>query len=210
VTAKWSENSIAAALARQTFNRNAIVLVPNCIWTGYECDLLVVTKDLRVIDVEVKISRADLKKDAGKSKWWHEKFIGYGPEEVLRDSEGRYMGVRQQSMYDRTPRVWPPKVWKHYYAAPADIWDDSLLECLPSPASGVILLEARTPLHSPPVLAAVARRATPNRDADKLTPAQAIDVARLANLRYWAAAEAAERSDAALAEMLKKNEVATV
>lgn len=58
---KWSEQSIARAIALQTLARKCVVLIDNCSWTGYECDVLAVTTDLRVIDVEVKISRADLK-----------------------------------------------------------------------------------------------------------------------------------------------------
>lgn len=54
----WNANLIAGALARQFFQRKHLVVVPQCNWTGHECDLLVVTTDLRVIDVEIKVSRA--------------------------------------------------------------------------------------------------------------------------------------------------------
>ncbi|EQD46835.1 hypothetical protein B2A_08707, partial [mine drainage metagenome] len=67
----WSEQRIAAALARQIFIDDSVVVVPNCNWTGHECDLLIVTRRLRVIDVEIKISRADLRVDACKDKWYH-------------------------------------------------------------------------------------------------------------------------------------------
>jgi hypothetical protein len=63
---KWSEYNIARAIALQTLARKCVVLVDNCNWTGHECDVLGVTTDLRIIDVEVKISRADLKADAKK------------------------------------------------------------------------------------------------------------------------------------------------
>ena len=174
----WSENSIAAALARQTFQRKAIVLVPNCTWTGYECDLLVVTNSLRIIDVEVKISRADLKKDAGKGKWW---------EHYINPADAVQRGlVEQEALWDKwkdkAQRSWPYKVWKHYYAMPAEIWNDSLLDSLPSPNSGVIALSVTR--HGA-ISADVVRRAKPDRDAHVLTPDAAIDIARLANLRYW-------------------------
>ena len=68
---KWDERKIGRAICRQVLLSKCIVLVENTSWTGHECDLLGVTMDLRVIDVEVKISRADLKADAGKDKWWH-------------------------------------------------------------------------------------------------------------------------------------------
>jgi hypothetical protein len=175
----WSERSIARAIALQTLARKCVVLVDNCGWTGYECDVLAVTTDLRIIDIEVKISRADLKADAKKGKWWH----------------------RQGSMYDfhtrsyppaaSTPREWPPKVWKHYYALPADIWDDKLLDCLPSKRSGVLLL--REGKGAVPVVVSCLRRSTPNKDAARITAVQAIDIARLANLRMWESYERAER-----------------
>ena len=66
-TLRWSENLIAATLARVVFQHKHLVIVPNCSWPGSECDLLVVTPNLRVIDVEIKISRADLKADARRT-----------------------------------------------------------------------------------------------------------------------------------------------
>ena len=163
----WSEHMIARAIALQTLARKCVVLVDNCNWTGYECDVLGVTTDLRIIDVEVKISRADLKADAKKDKWWHRR--GWsdieGPERL---------------------RPWPEKVWKHYYAMPADIWKPDLLDCLPNENSGILLLrEQRSSVT--PLAVHCERRAKPNKDAARLTPAQAIDIARLANLRMWEA-----------------------
>jgi hypothetical protein len=170
---KWTETNIARALALQTFARKHLVLVPNCTWTGYECDLLIVTPDLRIIDVEVKISRADLKADAKKDKWW------------IRNGWGSYVDgkhVRPPS----TPREWPLKVWKHYYAMPKDIWKPELADSLPSSKSGIILLTQPDQVLSPGhVWAQVERRATPDRDAKKISPKAAIDIARLASLRMW-------------------------
>jgi hypothetical protein len=162
---KWNEHLIARAISLQTLARKCVVLVDNCNWTGYECDVLGVTTDLRIIDVEVKISQADLKADAKKDKWWHRR--GWsdiaGPERL---------------------RPWPHKVWKHYYAMPADIWQDSLFEFLPSPASGILLLREQRN-SATPLVVHCERRATPNKDADRLTPEQVMDIARLANLRMW-------------------------
>lgn len=163
---KWNEHMIARAIALQTLARKCVVLVDNCNWTGYECDVLGVTTDLRIIDVEVKISRGDLKADAAKDKWWHRlSWRAEGPPRL---------------------REHPPKVWKHYYALPKDIWKPELLACLPSPASGVLLLREGKSSAMPFVVECV-RRSTPAKDAYRLTPAQAVDVARLANLRMWEA-----------------------
>lgn len=170
---KWNERAIARAISLQTLARKCVVLVDNCNWTGHECDVLGVTTDLRIIDVEVKISRADLKADANKDKWWMRRgwYDIQGPECV---------------------NLHPPKVWKHYYALPADIWKPELLECLPSPASGVLLLRQGGGWPRPPVIVSCERRATPNKTATRLTPEQVMDVARLANLRMW---EAYNRQD---------------
>lgn len=176
----WNEMRIARAISRQTLGRKCIVLVDRCNWTGYECDVLGVTTDLRIIDVEVKISRADLKADAKKDKWWQ----------------------RNGSLYDWRTRSYPegasvarhhpPKVWKHYYALPADIWSESLFEFLPSSASGVLTVKEQ---RGTDVLSIhCVRRAVPNKDASRLTPAQAIDIARLANLRMWNAYEQLEQA----------------
>ncbi len=167
----WSEHRIAAALARQVFNNKHLVVVPRCGWTGYECDLLVVTRCLRVIDVEVKISRSDLRADAKKDKWYHAwDWRLDGPWEGWHDNE------------KRRPREWPRKVWKHYYAVPADIWDDALYDSLPSERSGVILMTAEDSNH---VSAKIIRRATPFRDAERISPGDAVDIARIASLRMW-------------------------
>jgi hypothetical protein len=165
---KWSEKLIAGTLARQVFNNRHLVIVPNCSWPGSECDLLVVTPNLRVIDVEIKISRSDLRADAGKDKWYHS------------------WDWRRDGRYDKTkrrPRQWPHRVWKNYYALPRDIWDAALLDSLPSPTCGVLLMyedkrNGDFRIH-------VERMAKPNRQAEKITPEDAVDIARLASLRMW-------------------------
>lgn len=163
----WSEGKIARAVALQTLAKKCVVLVDRCNWTGHECDVLAVTTDLRIIDVEVKISRADFKADARKDKWWH-----------------RPGWIWNQPQPAPVHRDWPPRVWKHYVAMPRELWDDSLFEFMPSPKSGLLLVsEQRSSMT--PVAVHCFRRATPNKDASRLTPAQAVDVARLANLRMW-------------------------
>lgn len=169
----WNEHTIARAVALQTLARKCVVLVDNCNWTGNECDVLAVTNDLRIIDVEVKISRADLKADAKKDKWWHRSY-------------GAWDHVRRTQEMISTAQVHPRKVWKHYYAMPADIWKPELLDCLPSPASGVLLLRPQRST-SVPFAIHVERRASPRKDAERLKPAEVMDIARLANLRMWEA-----------------------
>ena len=196
---KWTERSIARAIALQTLARKCTVLVDNCNWTGRECDVLGVTTDLRIIDVEVKISRSDLKADAKKDKWWHRTYIGRGPWEERRSEDGRLLSRWQDAVYDSKPLAHPPKVWKHYYALPADIWKPELLDCLPSTASGVLLLRHGADYtdrhHRPHVTVQCIRRATPAKDAYRLKPEEVMDIARLANLRMWEAYRARELTE---------------
>lgn len=177
---KWDEAIIIGAISRQVLRRKCLLLVDNCNWTGYECDILGVTQDCRIIDVEAKISRADFRADAKKDKWWHR----------LTHSEAHARGV---SMWDDSARdqlQHPPKVWKHYYAMPAEIWKPEMLPMAASPASGVILLRERGGV----INASVERRAAPNPQADRLTPECVIDIARLANLRMWEAYDIAKKN----------------
>lgn len=167
---KWTEHNIARAIALQTLARRCVVLVDNCNWTGHECDVLGVTTDLRIIDVEVKISRADLKADAKKDKWWK------------RLAWADMHGAPQLHPH-------PQKVWKHYYAMPKEIWRPDLLDFLPSPNSGVLLLDdAGYPREvNQRMRVDCVRRAIPAKDATRLTPQSVMDIARLANLRMWEA-----------------------
>lgn len=159
----WSEGVISRAVATGILAKKCLVLVDRCNWTGSECDVLAVTQNLRVIDVEIKISRADFKRDAAKDKWWQ-----------------RHSWRRGQAEPEPTHRPWPRRVWKHYIVMPKDIWADDLLEFAPSPASGILLM------HAPRSFAYdVKRAAKPNRDADTLKPEHVIEIARLANLRMW-------------------------
>ncbi len=184
---KWSEYSIARAIALQTLARKCVVLVDNCGWTGYECDVLGVTTDLRVIDVEVKISRADLKADAKKEKWWHRKFLGISERKEDFFPDGRLKAVWHQNVYESSPLTHPRKIWKHYYALPKEIWRDELFDCLPSKSSGVLLLDVDGyPRFSDQVMRVnCVRRAKPDKLATRLKPEEVMDIARLANLRMW-------------------------
>jgi hypothetical protein len=161
----WNEFAIARSISLYTLSRKCLMLVDRCNWTGHECDVLGVTNDLRIIDVEIKISRGDLKADARKDKWWRTWFA-YDEHRVEPCPR---------------PRLWPQKVWKHYYALPAEIWDDKLLDAMPSPMSGVLLLFGDP---QKPVVRSI-RRATPDRGADRIQPHQVMQIARLANLRMW-------------------------
>ena len=173
----WTEGNITHAIATQVLQNRCLLLLNNCMWTGHECDVLGVTMDLRIIDIEVKISRADFKADAAKEKWWHRpwnfRFV---------DATGGYAQAGPPAPDQR--RLWPKRVWKHYMACPKEILKPELLLHLPSKMSGVILLDER---RGGFVRAEVLKRATPNRQADRLEPADVMDIARLQNMRMWQA-----------------------
>lgn len=188
----WNETMIARALSTQTFQRKCILLVPNCNWTGHEADVLGVTRDGRLIDVEIKISRADFKADAAKDKWWHRHY-----------GEWNYSSGRQE--FTSTRLDWPPKVWKHYYAIPREIWKPELAEAV-SPKSGILLVSR--PKGHGVVSVWSERRCTPNKDAGKISPAQALDIARLANIRMWAAFDDLARARREFADRRQLAEVA--
>lgn len=163
---KWSEGKIGRILARQLFKSELCVL-PNITWTGDEIDMLVVTRDLRLIDVEIKISRPDLKADKNKQKWWTRPWVTYDPK------------TRQWLDASPTPqpKEYPSGVWKHYYAMPESIWRDDLVDHI-QPISGILLITDRGRVICK-------RRAKPNRKADVIEPEQVISLARLASLRMW-------------------------
>lgn len=164
---RWTEALIGKTLAHGLMNSRSVLVVPCCGWAGHEADLLVIEPKLRIIDIEIKISRSDLKADLKKDKWWTtrpwSRATGYG---------------------ERSRREWPDKVWKHYYVMPQEIWDDKLLSFIPA-TSGVLLLQRRRDGNGP--LLYPQRRAKPNKDAKPISAADCIDIARLANLRMWSA-----------------------
>jgi hypothetical protein len=145
--------------------------VPNCNWTGNECDLLVVEPRLRLIDVEIKTTRSDLLADPGKDKWWHP--LGF------------WHGERPP----RKPREWPQQIWKHYYCLPLAVWQDDLIGALP-PKSGIVLIHEGQ--HGQPYLK-VLRRCRANPNAKPIDHGQAINIARLAGLRMWDALREIDR-----------------
>lgn len=165
------------ALSTAGFLSGSVLVVPNCTWAGNETDMLIIEPNLRLIDVEIKVSRADLKADAKKDKWWHS-----------RPWSKRHL--------PREPRAWPAKVWKHYYAFPRELWTDDLAQHLPA-ASGILLVYALKAEHIRDrgglgkygvgqLHCTVQRRAKPNKDAKPINANDAVDLARLCSLRMWA------------------------
>jgi hypothetical protein len=167
------ESEIILALSQQFFKNRILMAVDHCYWTGHECDVLGVTKCLKLIDIEIKVSRSDFRADRRKDKWWHDTY---------------YKGDKRVSQRD-----WPPKVWKHYFVMPREIFSKDLVKDLPSRNCGIILA------HKPPSFSSVVltayRGARANPDPKRLTAENMADIGRLISLRLWEArAELARRS----------------
>lgn len=159
------------AVHMQVLDRRCVVVLPNCYFTGFEADLLGVTADGRCIDIEVKISRQDLRADYRKDKWW---------QRPWGESRRNFVGPPSP------PRPWPRGVWKHYYAMPAAIWTPELVESIP-PNSGILLLDDSKRIR-------VERRARPNRAAKPVSTDQAMKLAHLCSLRMWDALNSLDRT----------------
>lgn len=186
---QWNERTIGKAIFDQAFTRKHVVLLPNSYFTGYETDLLIVRSDLRLVDIEIKRSRSDFRADQHKDKWWK-----YGPY-----TQGHWSNPSGADNYwvqpkpVKTSREWPVKIWKHYYALPAEIWTPEL-EAEVSPKSGIMLLRERYSEEQirhyswkQSVNIKIHRQAKPNRDAKPIDAASAIEVAKLCNARMWSA-----------------------
>lgn len=156
------------------FEGKMMMAVPTCGFTGHECDVLAVTKDLRIVDIEIKISRADYRADAAKEKWYHS---ANECEELTGISWRDYYLGKEKKL--RTP--WPQRVWKHYYCMPRDIWKDDMAAMAGSDSSGIILLAH----EKGKVNAFLHRHAKPNRSAETLSAEHVLQIARHASLRMW-------------------------
>ena len=165
----WTEREIGRNLYWNTFKGKHLVVVPNCHFPGSECDMLIVRNDLRLMEVEIKISRADLKADQHKDKWlkeWDYQTMGWpAPKRELRERIEH-----------------PVKIWKHYYAVPEGIWTDDLYAEI-SPKSGVIVL--RDKLYMPWLR--IKRQAKPNSAAQPITANDLMKVSQSLSHRMWAA-----------------------
>lgn len=166
--------TIQRSLALQIFRRD--VACPNCVWTGHEADMLVV-RNLRLIDVEIKMTRADLRADPHKDKWWRYVDPPHNTQHWHWMPRGDQVKLR---------RNWPPKVWKHYYVFPEEVLPTdlekrgALLAELP-PMSGVYTARAVGDwAHF-----TVVKIAKPNKDARILEPDEVMHIARLITVRYW-------------------------
>lgn len=168
---KWNSSEISWALYSQAFRGKHIVVAQNTYWPGSECDILVVRNDLRLMEVEIKISRQDLKIDKHKDKW--KKWQASWP-------------IWQNTRPEPEQRTHPLRIWKHYYALPTEIWKPELVEEI-NPCSGIILIDFHKAYEGSIAFfrANIRRQAKPNKEAKPITPEDAVDIARIQNMKYW-------------------------
>lgn len=161
---KWTAREVSRSIYLGAFNAKHLVMLPNCYFPGSECDLLVVRSDLRLMEVEVKISRSDLKADAGKDKWF--------------DRPGTWPWGTERPA--GTALTHPRRIWKHYYALPHSLWKDDLADFI-QPTSGVILMrEGGTKPYCH-----IHRQAKPNKNCDRIGLEDLCQIARIATERMW-------------------------
>lgn len=165
---KWTAGQIGHSLYYHVFAQKHAVVLENCYYPGSECDVLIVRNDLRLMEIEIKISRADLKADAKKDKWF--KYI---------PPSGRRWAHKSEC--DVQKLEWPNKIWKHYYCVPEEIWGADLIASIPL-KSGVLLIREWRP-DMPAI--SVIRQAKPNKDAKPMPAADLVDIARYCNVRMW-------------------------
>lgn len=166
---KWTAREIARSLAVQVFNHKHLIVCPNTYWPGNETDLLLVRTDLRLMDVEIKISRSDLKADAKKDKWFD-------------------MPLTWRDERPKTPRTHPRRIWKHYYCMPESVWKDGLEQDI-QPTSGVILMRN----HGDRLGTRLIRQAKPAKDAERITPEELADIARMQSHKMWESFDEVDR-----------------
>lgn len=167
---KWTEREMAKAIHSHVFRGRHLVVVPNCNWTGFEADLLVVRRDLRLVDIEIKVTRQDLKADAGKDKWLDIDYSGWNIPMARR----RELAPR---------RTHPVKIWKHYYCIPKELWTDGIEDCI-NPASGVLFIKGHPHAPERPLIT-VKRHARPCRDAKPIDADGLCHIAILSSNRMW-------------------------
>lgn len=166
----WTTREISRSLYWNTFSQRHLVVSPNCHATGYEADLLVVRHDLRLMDIEIKISRQDLKLDQHKDKWF-------------KSWDFEAHGWRQPSPEERERVSHPHLIWKHYYALPQEIWSDDLWSHI-QPCSGVMLIRSHSSVR--PWLR-ILKQAKPNKDAGPIGIRELAKVANSLSFRMWRA-----------------------
>lgn len=167
---QFSERSIARALVHAfgMFPPRRYLAVENVSWglLPWEADLLCMSGNGYLQEVEIKVSVADLRRDLEK------------PKHRLRKAVFTSTG--------RSPHTWIRRFW---YAMPDTVWNKVVAEP-PIPAdAGVVLLYIERGEKEfggeDKMRSRIVRPAKTNAAAIGLTAGERYDLARLGVLRYW-------------------------
>jgi hypothetical protein len=161
---KWTEARVARTIIHSKLFGRQLVIVPNTNWAGHESDLLAVDpRNLKLVEIEIKVSLADLRADADKEKWWTH-------SDIFATRDARV-----------APREHLERIWKHYYAVPNALLGPAFVKAVDRiPRTSGILA-----LSSGAQYARVLKRCVPNRKAEPITEKECVDLARLCGLRMW-------------------------
>jgi hypothetical protein len=144
------------------FHRRRWFVVPNVSWgwgLGYEADLICVNPGGHAVEVEIKVSRSDLRADAKKNKW-----AAWRPG----NTEG---AVFRRGTLDH-------RIWKFYYAVPQQLVADCLALEGGWPGAGILAVAAD---HT----VTMVRRPMPITATRLVTPDELVKLGHLAAMRYW-------------------------
>ena len=160
---RFTEDSIAFAVATQIFPWRRYVVVPNISWglLPYEADLVACSDAGWLSEVEIKISKADF----------------------LHDKEKPKHDIKWTASY-------PAIVSEFYYAMPSAVWQKCKPEDLPDGA-GLILCGEHHKGNG--VTHCFVEQKPKSRAARKLSNDERFQLMRLGYIRYWCRQNAVER-----------------
>ena len=158
-----SERTIAQKIVNGFLNHRYLTVVPDCNFTGYESDLLAVTKQKRLIDFEIKQSVQDFKNERKKDKW--RRLI---PKTVK-------WGENIELEYEK--KDFPDGIYMHYFVMPNEIFKPELLELMPSQKSGFLTVDDKTVY--------IKKYAEKNFYSQILSETDLIHISRLVGIRFW-------------------------
>lgn len=176
---KWTEERVALAVASSLFPWRRHIVVPNLSWgmgIGWEIDLGALSSANWLTEVEIKVSLADLRRDAGK--WRHQYEAQPGYQSFTR---------------------------KKFIAMPLDIWNKKWHPNyeFPEIPAGVGIITVEGGIVCDKAKITVVAKPIPN--ARKLTDSERDQMLRLGYLRYWSLREASLLAQAGLSRALEEH-----
>lgn len=175
---KWTEERVALAVAQSLFPWRRHIVVPNLSWgmgIGWEIDLGALSAANWLTEVEIKVSVADLRKDAEKYRHAYEAQPGH--QSITR---------------------------KKFIAMPLEMWwkKSNLSVEFPAIPDGVGVITVEGGISGDNAKIVVAAKPIPS--ARKLTDAERDQMLRLGYLRYWGVREASLLAQAGITKAFEE------